>query len=86
VRPEGLGKFKISPHRASNARPSGLQPSALSTTLPRGEERGSGVHFVRVLRFSALILVPPEYGTGGRTAAAVPSGMSRHTSRFFLCF
>jgi hypothetical protein len=36
VRPEGLGKFKnSSPHRESNPRPSGLEHSALSTTLPR---------------------------------------------------
>jgi hypothetical protein len=27
VRPEGLGKFKNSPHRESNPRPSGLQHS-----------------------------------------------------------
>jgi hypothetical protein len=35
VRPEELGKFKNSPHRVSNPRPSGLQHSALTTTLPR---------------------------------------------------
>jgi hypothetical protein len=35
VRPEGLGKFKNSPHRESNPRPSGLQHSALTTTLSR---------------------------------------------------
>jgi hypothetical protein len=35
VRPEGLGKFKNSPHRESNPRPSGLYHSALTTTLPR---------------------------------------------------
>jgi hypothetical protein len=32
VRPEGLGKFKNSPHRVSNSRPSGLYNSALTTT------------------------------------------------------
>jgi hypothetical protein len=32
---EGLGKFKNSPHGVSNPRPSGLQHSALTTTLPR---------------------------------------------------
>jgi hypothetical protein len=35
VQPEGLGKFKKSPHRVSNPRPSGLQHSALTSTLPR---------------------------------------------------
>jgi hypothetical protein len=35
VRPEGLGEFKNSPHRVSNPRPSGLQHSAVPTTLPR---------------------------------------------------
>jgi hypothetical protein len=36
VRPEGLGKLKqfIHPHLVSNPRPSGLQHSALITTLP----------------------------------------------------
>jgi hypothetical protein len=38
VRPEGLGKFKNSPHRVSNPRPSGLLHSALTTTLPRVPE------------------------------------------------
>jgi hypothetical protein len=33
VRPEGLGKFKNPPHRDLNPRPSGLQHSALTTTL-----------------------------------------------------
>jgi hypothetical protein len=33
VRPEGLGKFKNSPHRVSNPHPSGLWHSALTTTL-----------------------------------------------------
>jgi hypothetical protein len=35
VRPEGLGKFKNSPHRVSNPLPSGLQHSALTSSLPR---------------------------------------------------
>jgi hypothetical protein len=35
VRPEGLGQFKNSPHRVLNPLPSGLQHSALTTTLPR---------------------------------------------------
>jgi hypothetical protein len=35
VRPEGLDKFKNSPHRASIPRPSGLYHIALTTTLPR---------------------------------------------------
>jgi hypothetical protein len=35
VQPDGLGKFKNSPHRESNPRPSGLWHSALTTTLPR---------------------------------------------------
>jgi hypothetical protein len=35
VRPEGLGKFKNSPHRESNPRPSGLWHSSLTTTLLR---------------------------------------------------
>jgi hypothetical protein len=35
VRPEGLGQFKNRPHRDLNPRPSGLQHSALTTTLPR---------------------------------------------------
>jgi hypothetical protein len=36
VRPEGLGQFKKnSPHQYLNPRPSGLQHSALTTTLPR---------------------------------------------------
>jgi hypothetical protein len=35
VQPEGLGKFKNSPHRVSNPRPSGLKHNALTTTLPR---------------------------------------------------
>jgi hypothetical protein len=34
MRAEGLGKFKNSPHRVSNQRPSGLWHSALTTTLP----------------------------------------------------
>jgi hypothetical protein len=34
VRPEGLDQFKNPPHRDSNPRPSGLQHSALNTTLP----------------------------------------------------
>jgi hypothetical protein len=38
VRPEGLGKFKNSPHRVSNQRPSSLKHSALTTTLPRTPE------------------------------------------------
>jgi hypothetical protein len=33
VRAEGFGKFKNSPHRVSNPRPSGLEHSALITTL-----------------------------------------------------
>jgi hypothetical protein len=35
VRLEGLGKFKILPHLISNPRPSGFEPSALTTRLPR---------------------------------------------------
>jgi hypothetical protein len=36
VRSEGLGQFKKNPpHRDLNPRPSGLPPSALTTTLPR---------------------------------------------------
>jgi hypothetical protein len=35
VRSEGLGQFKNPPHRDLNPRPSGLQHSALTTTLPR---------------------------------------------------
>jgi hypothetical protein len=37
VRLEGFGKLKkiLSPHRVSNLRPSGLWPSASTTTLPR---------------------------------------------------
>jgi hypothetical protein len=36
VRPEGLGQLrKAPPHRDLNPRPSGLQHSALTTTLPR---------------------------------------------------
>jgi hypothetical protein len=35
VRPEGLGKFKKSPHRVSKPRPSDLSHNALTTTLPR---------------------------------------------------
>jgi hypothetical protein len=35
VWPEGLGQFKNPPHRDLNPRPSGLQHSALTTTLPR---------------------------------------------------
>jgi hypothetical protein len=35
VRPEGLGKFKISPHRVSKPRPSDLWSSASTTRLPR---------------------------------------------------
>jgi hypothetical protein len=34
VRQEWLGKFKNSPHRESNPRPSGLYHSALTTTIP----------------------------------------------------
>jgi hypothetical protein len=34
VRPEGLCKFKNSPYRVSNPRPSSLKHSALTTTLP----------------------------------------------------
>jgi hypothetical protein len=33
-RPEGLGELKNSPYRVSSLRPSGLQHSALITTLP----------------------------------------------------
>jgi hypothetical protein len=36
LRPKGLGHFKNPPHRDLNPRPSGLQHSALTTTLPRG--------------------------------------------------
>jgi hypothetical protein len=35
VRPKGLDKFKNSLHRVSNPRSSGLERSALTTTLPR---------------------------------------------------
>jgi hypothetical protein len=35
VSPEGLGKFKNSPHRVTNLRPSVLSHSALTTTLQR---------------------------------------------------
>jgi hypothetical protein len=36
VRPEGFGQFKKnSPYRGLNPRPSGLQHSALTTTVPR---------------------------------------------------
>jgi hypothetical protein len=35
VRPEGLGDLKNLPHRDLNPQPSGLQHSALTTTLPR---------------------------------------------------
>jgi hypothetical protein len=35
MRSEGLSKFKNSPYRVSNPQPSGLQHSAISTTLPR---------------------------------------------------
>jgi hypothetical protein len=35
VRPEGLGQFKNPTHPDLNPRPSGLQHSALTTTLPR---------------------------------------------------
>jgi hypothetical protein len=35
VRPEGLGKFKITPYRVSNSRLSGLYSSALASKLPR---------------------------------------------------
>jgi predicted Co/Zn/Cd cation transporter (cation efflux family) len=40
VRPEGLGNFKKSPHRVSNPRPSGLQHSALTTTLQQSYTTG----------------------------------------------
>jgi hypothetical protein len=36
VRPEGLGQFKNPPCRDANSQPSGLQHSALTTTLPHG--------------------------------------------------
>jgi hypothetical protein len=40
MRPEGSGKFKNSPHRVSNSRPSGLKHSALTTTLhPTNDNR-----------------------------------------------
>jgi hypothetical protein len=35
VRPEGLDKFKKSPHLVSNPRPSGLSHRALTSTLLR---------------------------------------------------
>jgi hypothetical protein len=35
VRPEELGQLKNTPHRDLNPRPSGLQHSAFTTTLPR---------------------------------------------------
>jgi hypothetical protein len=35
VRSEGLGKFKILPHRVSNPRPPGLQYCVLTTTVLR---------------------------------------------------
>jgi hypothetical protein len=44
MRPEGVGKFlRNPPHRELNTRPSGLQHSALTTTLPRApnEEKSS---------------------------------------------
>jgi hypothetical protein len=34
MQPEGLGRFRNSPHRVSTTGPSGLQHSALTTTLP----------------------------------------------------
>jgi succinate-acetate transporter protein len=40
MRPEGLGKFKNSPHRVSNPGLSGLQHSALTTALMRPEGLG----------------------------------------------
>jgi hypothetical protein len=42
VQPEGLGQFKKNPpHRDLNPRPSGLQHSALTTTLPRAPQNVS---------------------------------------------
>jgi hypothetical protein len=38
MEPEGLDKFKISPHWVSNPLPSGLWPSALTTWLPRAHD------------------------------------------------
>jgi hypothetical protein len=46
VQPERLGKFKNSYHRESNPRPSSLQHSALTTTLP--------YHATRTLTFVPL--------------------------------
>jgi hypothetical protein len=40
MRPEGLGKFKNSPHWVSNLRPSGLKRNALTITLPRSFSEG----------------------------------------------
>jgi hypothetical protein len=47
VRPEGLGKFKNSPHRVSNSRPSGLYHRALTTTLPRASPRDGIIQYFR---------------------------------------
>jgi hypothetical protein len=44
VWPEGLGKFKNSPHQVSNPLPSGLYHSALTTTLPRTQAKVISSH------------------------------------------
>jgi hypothetical protein len=44
VRPEELGQFKKPPHRDLNPWPSGLQHSALTTTLPCAPNRSCSSH------------------------------------------
>jgi hypothetical protein len=47
MRPEGLGQFKKNPpHRELNPRPSGLQYSAITTTLPRAPQITMGVRII----------------------------------------
>jgi hypothetical protein len=73
VRPEGRQTEKInSPHRVWNPRPSGLQPSGSTTTLPRaGEDQSAAI--VRVATVLSLC-------AGPRTCRPYPIAASTSSS------
>jgi hypothetical protein len=69
VRPEGLSKFKKSPHPVSNPRPSGLQHSDLTTMLPRTSTKQTRQHCVQqpTKGTRSLYLCPPMRGWSSYT-------------------
>jgi hypothetical protein len=96
VRPERLGKFKNSPHRVLNPRPSGLQHSVLTITLPRASKcrfqitsRGSIMFDTKVavtLKLKSCVSLHDNERCGGPNFSPTLAPLSSVTSRFLQPF